>query len=124
MKFLVVDDSDTMRRIVINCLSREGYTEFVEASDGEEALDRFDADVGCIITDWRMPRMDGLELVRSIRSRPAGANTPVLMVTSRNSKTHILTAIRCGIDDYIIKPFNAQLFASKVEAIVGREEAA
>jgi len=118
MRFLVVDDSATMRRIVINSLSRIGYTEVAEAGDGEEALARFDASIGCVITDWNMPNMSGVELVRALRARPDGARVPILMVTTRSVREDILAAIEAGVNNYIVKPFTPQVLKEKLEILL------
>src|SRR5262249_27636458 len=83
MRFLVVDDSVTMRRVIVNALQRIGYTDAIEAADGVDALGQFDESVGFIITDWNMPKMSGLELARAVRATPAGQAVPILMVTTR-----------------------------------------
>ena len=90
MKFLVVDDSATMRRIVVNSLQRVGFNDIVEAGDGQEALGRFDASVGIVITDWNMPSMSGIDLARALRARPDGQSVPILMVTTRSVKEDIM----------------------------------
>lgn len=76
MRFLVVDDSATMRRIIMNSLQRIGFTQYVEAPDGEEALKVFDESISCIISDWNMPNMTGIEFVRELRSRADGCGCP------------------------------------------------
>jgi two-component system chemotaxis response regulator CheY len=118
MKFLVVDDSATMRRIVINSLQRIGFTETVEAGDGREALERFDASVGFVITDWNMPVMSGLEFVRALRSRDDGRTVPVLMVTTRSVREDIIAAVEAGVNNYIVKPFTPQVLKEKIDHIV------
>ncbi len=118
MKFLVVDDSATMRRIVVNSLQRIGYTETVEAGDGQEALDRFDASVKFVITDWNMPNMSGTDFTRALRARPDGARVPVLMVTARSVKEDILTAMEAGVNNYIVKPFTPQVLKEKIDALL------
>src|SRR5882724_6925190 len=105
MKCLVVDDSATMRRIVINALKSIGITELAEAGDGSDALQKCDASIELIITDWNMPVMGGLDLVRAVRANPATAKTPVLMVTTRSVQEDILLAIEAGVSGYILKPF-------------------
>ena len=115
MKFLVVDDSATMRRIVINSLQRIGYRECVEAEDGAEALSVFDASIGFVITDWNMPNMSGVELARGIRARPDGASVPILMVTTRSNKEDIVTAVQAGVTNYIVKPFTPQVLKEKID---------
>ncbi len=118
MKFLVVDDSATMRRIVVNSLQRIGFTNTVEAGDGQEALARFDASVTFVITDWNMPNMSGTDFTRALRARPDGATVPVLMVTARSVKDDILTAMEAGVNNYIVKPFTPQVLKEKIEALL------
>lgn len=118
MKFLVVDDSATMRRIVINSLQRIGFTDTVEAGDGQEALGKFDSSIGFIITDWNMPNMSGTEFTKALRSRPDGAEVPVLMVTARSVKEDILVALEAGVNNYIVKPFTPQVLKEKIDALL------
>jgi len=118
MKFLVVDDSATMRRIVINSLQRIGYEDTVEAGDGKEALSQYTAAIGCVITDWNMPNMNGLELVRALRGRPDGQNVPILMVTTRSVREDILAAIEAGVNNYIVKPFTPQVLKEKLDSVL------
>ena len=119
MKFLVVDDSATMRRIVINSLQRIGFNETVEAVDGLDALQRFDASVGFIITDWNMPNMSGIEFTRALRARPDGAAVPLLMVTTRSVREDIVAAVEAGVNNYIVKPFTPQVLKDKIEQVLG-----
>jgi two-component system chemotaxis response regulator CheY len=118
MKFLVVDDSATMRRIVINSLQRIGFSDTVEAGDGQEALAKFDSSVKFVITDWNMPNMSGTEFTKVLRSRPDGAHVPVLMVTARSVKEDILTAMEAGVNNYIVKPFTPQVLKEKIDALL------
>lgn len=118
MKFLVVDDSATMRRIVINSLQRIGFSDTVEASDGQEALAKFDSSVKFVITDWNMPNMSGTEFTKVLRSRPDGADVPVLMVTARSVKEDILTAMEAGVNNYIVKPFTPAVLKEKIDALL------
>ena len=118
MKFLVVDDSATMRRIVINSLQRIGVSDTVEAGDGQEALAKFDSSIQFVITDWNMPNMSGTEFTKVLRSRPDGANVPVLMVTARSVKEDILTAMEAGVNNYIVKPFTPQVLKEKIDALL------
>ena len=124
MKFLVVDDSATMRRIVINSLQRIGYSDTVEAGDGQEALAKFDSSVKFVITDWNMPNMSGTEFTKVLRSRPDGAHVPILMVTARSVKEDILTAMEAGVNNYIVKPFTPQVLKEKIEAVLAGAAAA
>ena len=116
MKFLVVDDSATMRRIVINSLQRIGFNEVVEAGDGREALDQFDASVKFVITDWNMPNMTGTELAKALRDR--GEQVPILMVTARSVREDIIEAMEAGVNNYIVKPFTPQILKEKIDALL------
>jgi two-component system chemotaxis response regulator CheY len=118
MKFLVVDDSATMRRIVINSLQRIGFTDTLEAADGKEALERFDPSVQFVITDWNMPNLSGLDLSRALRARPDGAGVPILMVTTRSVREDILAAVEAGVNNYIVKPFTPQVLKEKIETVL------
>jgi two-component system chemotaxis response regulator CheY len=118
MKCLVVDDSTTMRRIVLNALRSIGYTHTVEASDGVEALEQCDGTVEFVITDWNMPKMGGLDLVKHLREKPETAKIPILMVTTRSVKEDILKAVQAGINSYIVKPFTPQVLKAKIEEVL------
>ena len=118
MKFLVVDDSSTMRRIVVNSLQRIGFAEFVEAADGQEALSLFDASVKFVITDWNMPNMTGTELAQALRAREDGRHVPILMVTARSVREDIITAMEAGVNNYIVKPFTPQILKEKIDALM------
>lgn len=118
MKFLVVDDSATMRRIVINSLQRIGFSDTVEAGDGQEALAKFDSSITFVITDWNMPNMSGTEFTKALRSRDDGRHVPVLMVTARSVKEDILTAMEAGVNNYIVKPFTPQVLKEKIDALL------
>jgi two-component system chemotaxis response regulator CheY len=118
MKFLVVDDSATMRRIVVNSLQRIGFTQCVEAGDGREALDKYDPSVTFVITDWNMPNMSGTELARALRERPDGKAVPILMVTARSVREDILTALESGVNNYIVKPFTPQVLKEKIDQLL------
>jgi len=118
MKFLVVDDSATMRRIVISSLQRIGFSDTVEAGDGQEALAKFDSSIQFVITDWNMPNMSGTEFTKVLRSRDDGRHVPVLMVTARSVKEDILTAMEAGVNNYIVKPFTPQVLKEKIDALL------
>jgi two-component system chemotaxis response regulator CheY len=118
MRFLVVDDSATMRRIVVNSLQRIGYADIVEAGDGREALDKLDASVGFIITDWNMPNMSGIELAQEVRARDGFKQLPILMVTARSVREDIMTALESGLNYYIVKPFTPQVLKEKIDALI------
>ncbi|CUS98359.1 chemotaxis response regulator CheY [Candidatus Chrysopegis kryptomonas] len=119
IRFLVVDDSPTMRRIVINALKNIGYTDIVEAEDGKDALAKLYAEkIDFIITDWNMPNMTGLELTKAVRSDPNFANIPILMVTTRGMKQDVLEALQARVNNYIVKPFTPQILKEKIEQIL------
>ncbi len=119
IKFLVVDDSLTMRRIVVNALKSIGYDSVVEAGDGKEALGKLQAEpVDFVITDWNMPEMNGLELVRAIRSSGTLSELPVLMITTRGNKEDVLEALQARVNNYIVKPFTPQALKEKLDQIM------
>ncbi len=120
MKMLVVDDSPTMRRIVVQMLKRIGYTNVVEASDGKEALGRLKAegDFEMLLSDWNMPVMSGLELTQAVRGDAQLANLPILMVTTRNMKQDIVIALRAGVNNYITKPFDPKTIKEKIDKVL------
>lgn len=118
MKCLVVDDSATMRRILVNALKTIGIGDVVEAGDGKEALGHCDGSVDLVITDWNMPVMGGLDLVRHLRAGEATARIPILMVTTRGSKEDILQAVEAGVTSYILKPFTPQVLREKIDQIL------
>ncbi len=122
MKFLVVDDSPTMRRIVINALKSFGYTNVVEAGDGIEALDMLkkEGNIEFVVTDWNMPNMTGLELTQSIRGSAEFGNLPILMVTTRGLKQDIVDALKARVNNYVVKPFTPQVLKEKIEAILNK----
>ena len=117
MRFLIVDDSATMRRIVANSLGKLGYTDVVQAEDGIDALTKFDASVSVVITDWNMPRMSGTELATALRARPDGKSVPILMVTARSERDDIVDALSRGVNNYIVKPFTPQVLKEKLDSL-------
>jgi two-component system chemotaxis response regulator CheY len=117
MKCLCVDDSATMRRIVVNALKTIGISDVIEAADGKEALAKCDPSVGLVITDWNMPIMGGLELTKALRAIPATAKLPILMITTRGVKEDILQAVEAGVTSYILKPFTPQLLKEKIDQL-------
>lgn len=120
LKFLIVDDSQTMRRIVVNSLKNLGYEDFVEASDGKDALLKLSADeaINFVITDWNMPVLSGLELIKAIRSDEKMGNTPVLMVTTRGVKDDIIEALKAKVNNYVVKPFTPAILREKIDQIL------
>lgn len=125
--FLVVDDFSTMRRIVSGLLKELEYSRITEADDGSTALKTLEAnlhDINFVITDWNMPIMDGLTLLKKIRATPAMAHLPVLMITAEAKKDNIVAAATAGADGYIVKPFNAATLQDKLDKILARRAAA
>lgn len=119
LKIMAVDDSPTMRRIIVNTLKRAGYDHVVEASDGKDAMAKLKVDeVNFVITDWNMPEMDGLTFVTTLRSMDEYKNLPVLMVTTRSVKEDIVEALKAGVNNYIVKPFTPDTLKQKIEQIL------
>ncbi len=119
LKFLVVDDFSTMRRIVRNLLKELGHASVDEAEDGQAALAKLKRDsFDFVISDWNMPNMDGLQLLQSIRADPALAALPVLMVTAEAKKENIIAAAQSGASGYIVKPFTAATLDEKISKIL------
>jgi two-component system chemotaxis response regulator CheY len=124
MKFLVVDDSITMRRIIVNALQRIGYVDAIEATDGRDALDKFDETIGFVITDWNMPKMSGVEFARAVRADPGRAAVPILMVTTRGAREDIVSAVEAGVNSYVLKPFTPAGLKEKIDRLLASLEAA
>ena len=119
MKFLVVDDSSTMRRIVTNTLRDLGHTDVTDAADGAEALDQLETvRPDFVVTDWNMPNMNGLELTQAIRSHPEFGELPILMITTRGVKEDVVAAMKARVNNYVVKPFTAQVLGEKIDAIL------
>jgi len=116
IKFLVVDDFSTMRRIVRNLLKELGYTNVEEAEDGAIALQKLKSGgaFDFVVTDWNMPNMDGLTLLQSVRADPALKHLPVLMITAEAKKENIIAAAQAGASGYIVKPFTAATLNEKM----------
>lgn len=124
-KFLVVDDFSTMRRIVKNLLKELGFNNVEEAEDGAEALAKLRAgDFDFVISDWNMPNMDGLALLKEMRADSRLKDLPVLMVTAEATKDNIITAAQAGASGYVVKPFTAATLGEKLEKIFKKMEKA
>ncbi len=118
-KVLVVDDSATIRRIIKNTLERIGYNDVVEAENGIDALTKLkEGDISLVLTDWNMPEMDGITLVRSIRSSDKFGSVPVIMVTTEAEKNEVMEALQLGVNDYIVKPFTPEILKEKIEKVM------
>ncbi len=121
MKILVVDDFSTMRRIVKNLLRDLGFTNTVEADDGKTALPILEAGgIDFLVTDWNMPGMTGIDLLKAVRADPNLVNLPVLMVTAEAKREQIIMAAQAGVNGYVIKPFTAATLKEKIEKIFER----
>ncbi len=121
MKILVVDDFSTMRRIVKNLLRDLGFTNTVEADDGQTALPILEAGgIDFLVTDWNMPGMTGIDLLKAVRANPKLVDMPVLMVTAEAKKEQIIMAAQAGVNGYVIKPFTAGTLKEKIEKIFER----
>ena len=117
-KFLVVDDFSTMRRIVRNLLKELGFVNVQEAEDGVDALARLRAEkFDFVVSDWNMPNMTGIELLRNIRADAALKHLPVLMVTAEAKKENIIEAAQAGASGYVVKPFTAATLDEKLKKI-------
>ncbi|HEY4213868.1 MAG TPA: chemotaxis response regulator CheY [Steroidobacteraceae bacterium] len=120
MKFLVVDDFSTMRRIIKNLLHDLGYPNVSEADDGKTALPMLQAGgFDFLITDWNMPGMPGLDLIKAVRADSKLAKMPVLMLTAEAKREQIIEAAQAGVNGYVIKPFTAETLKEKLDKILG-----
>ena len=118
MRILIVDDSSTMRRIIVNVLTQLGISsDFIhEAQDGLFALGKVKTNsYDLILTDWNMPNMNGLELVKTIRS--VDKKVPIVMITTEGGKGEVITALKAGVNNYIVKPFNAEILKEKLDGV-------
>ena len=121
MKILVVDDMSTMRRIVKNILKQLGFSNMEEAENGQEALQKLRADTyGFVVSDWNMPVMPGIELLRAIRADDKLKHIPVLMVTAEAQKENLIEAIQAGVNNYVVKPFTAETMQEKINKIFNK----
>src|SRR5690625_4925624 len=124
MKILIVDDFSTMRRIIKNLLRDLGFTNTSEADDGNTALPMLKkGGFDFLVTDWNMPGMTGIDLLRAVRADPELASLPVLMVTAEAKREQIITAAEAGVNGYIVKPFTANTLKEKIDRIFERVQA-
>lgn len=124
MKILIVDDFSTMRRIIKNLLRDLGFTNTVEADDGTTALPILQTGtIDFLVTDWNMPGMTGIELLRSVRADEKLKTIPVLMVTAEAKRDQIIAAAQAGVNGYVVKPFTAVALKEKIEKIFERIDA-
>ena len=118
MPVLVVDDYNTMIRIIRNLLKQIGFQDIDDAADGSAALARMrEKRYGLVISDWNMEPMTGYELLKEVRADPGLSKTPFIMVTAESKTENVIAAKKAGVNNYIVKPFNAQTLQSKIEAV-------
>ena len=118
LKVLVVDDFSTMRRIIKNLLKQIGYSDIEEAEDGVQALSKLqNGGFGLVVSDWNMPNMDGLDMLKAVRQEPSIKDIPVLMVTAEAEKDKVITAIQAGVNNYVVKPFTGEILKEKLDMI-------
>ena len=119
MRFLIIDNSPTMRRVLINTLKSFGYSDFVEAEDGKEGLLKLNAEkFDFVITDWMLPNMTGIELTKIVRTDDNLKDIPILMISSRGLKTDIVEALKAKVSNYMVKPFDPKVLREKIDAIL------
>lgn len=118
IKVLVVDDFATMRRIVKGVLKQLGFSNIIEAEDGTGAMDVLRKEkIGLVVSDWNMPKMTGLDLLKAIRADEDLKSTPFIMVTAEGQKENVIEAVKAGVDNYIVKPFTPETFSEKLEKV-------
>jgi two-component system chemotaxis response regulator CheY len=118
MPILIVDDYKTMIRIIRNLLKQLGFEDVDEAADGSEALNKMRGrKYGLVISDWNMEPMTGYELLKEVRSDPSLGKTPFIMVTAESKTENVVAAKKAGVNNYIVKPFNAATLKTKIEAV-------
>jgi two-component system chemotaxis response regulator CheY len=119
LKILIVDDFATMRKVIRNLLKQGGFENIVEAEDGVAALKILQSQkVDFVISDWNMPNMSGLELLKAVRGSDDLKELPFLMVTAEALKDNVVAAVKAGVSNYIVKPFTAEVLTEKIEKIV------
>ena len=118
MKVLVVDDFATMRRIIKGVLKQLGFNNIVEAEDGSLALEELKKEqIGLIVSDWNMPNMTGLDLLKAVRGDSDLKDIPFIMVTAEGQKENVVEAVKAGVNNYIIKPFTPDTFGEKLQKV-------
>ncbi len=120
MRILVVDDAQTMRRIIVNLLRQLGFTNMTEADDGTTAWERLNAEhIDLIISDWNMPKMTGIDLLKKVRESEKYKASPFIMVTAEGKRENVVAAVQAGVSNYIVKPFNAATLKEKMTKVIG-----
>jgi two-component system chemotaxis response regulator CheY len=120
MRILVVDDFQTMRRIIVNLLRQLGFTNMVEADDGSTGWDRLQTEqIDLIISDWNMPKMTGIDFLKNVRASEKYKTVPFIMVTAEGKRENVVSAVQAGVSNYIVKPFNAATLKEKLVKVLG-----
>lgn len=120
MKVLVVDDFATMRRIVKGVLKQLGFSNIIEAEDGNMAMGELKKEkIGLIVSDWNMPNMSGLDLLKAVRGDASLKAIPFIMVTAEGQKENVIEAVKAGVSNYIVKPFTPETFGEKLQKVFG-----
>ena len=120
-KVLFVEDSPTMRRIIMNALQNIGFSDIIEAENGVDALEKINGyNVDLILTDWNMPEMNGEELVTKLRNSQNYKSTPIVMITTRGMKEDVMAAVKLGVNGYIVKPFTPEVLKHKLDTILDK----
>ena len=122
LQILVVDDSPTMRKVIINILGKLGYTNIIEANNGIDAIGKmYINQIGLILTDWEMPEMDGLSFIKAVREEVSFKEIPILVITKKREKKDIVKALKAGADNYLGKPFTEKDLEEKINAILKKK---
>ena len=124
IKILFVDDSNTMRHVIKKSLKELGFTNLVEAQDGDEAIQKIGEikKIDLILCDWVMPKVSGLEVVKFVKSSDDSKHIPIIMITAEATRENVVQAIQAGIDDYMVKPFKPFALLAKIEKMFAEEE--
>lgn len=118
-KVLFVDDSPTMRRILMNSLKKIGFSNITESENGLDALKKMEEqDIDLVLTDWNMPEMNGEQLVRELRNNEKYKKLPILMITTRGMKDDVITAVKIGVNGYVVKPFTPEVLRGKISSVI------
>jgi two-component system chemotaxis response regulator CheY len=121
MNILIIDDYKTMLRIIRNLLKQLGFNNVDEATDGSQALGKLkEKKYGLVISDWNMQPMTGLQLLKAVRSDDQLSNIPFIMVTAESKTENVMAAKEAGVNNYIVKPFNAETLKGKIESVIGK----
>lgn len=118
-RVLTVDDSPTMRRIIVNSLKKIGFEDIIEADNGVDGLEKLESnEVDLIITDWNMPEMNGEQFVKELRGNDKYKDIPIIMITTRGMKDDVLTAVKMGVNGYVVKPFTPEILKQKLSTVI------